>query len=77
MAQQGKPDDLVTLQGLAVSSAYEIAAIVAVLEQKGILTQAEVLDQIKRLKDRTGEPRSKHHERRGDPRRSKHTDGAH
>ena len=49
MAEQGKPDDLVTLQELAVSSAYEIAAIVAVLEQKGILTQAEVLDQIKRL----------------------------
>ena len=33
MAQQGKPDDLVTLQGLAVSSAYEIAAIVTVLDQ--------------------------------------------
>ena len=50
MAEQGKPGDLVTLHDLAVSSAYEIAAIVAVLEQKGILTQAEVLDQIKRLR---------------------------
>ena len=27
-----------------------------VLEQKGILTQAEVLDQIKRLRDKSGEP---------------------
>ena len=50
MAQQGKADDLVTLQELAVSSAYEIAALVALLEQKGILTQGEALDQVKRLK---------------------------
>ena len=46
MAQQGKADDLDTLQELAVSSAYEIAALVALLEQRGILTQGEVLDQI-------------------------------
>ena len=39
MAQQGKPDELVTLQELAVSNAYEIAALVAVLKRKGILTQ--------------------------------------
>jgi hypothetical protein len=39
MAQQGKADELVTLQELAVSNAYEIAALVAVLERKGILTQ--------------------------------------
>jgi hypothetical protein len=32
---------LVTLQELAVSNAYEIAAIVAVLEQKSILIQEE------------------------------------
>jgi hypothetical protein len=38
MARQGKSDELVTLQELAVSSAYEIAALVAVLERKGILT---------------------------------------
>ena len=57
MAEQGKPGDLVTLQELAVSSAYEIAAIVAVLEQKGILTQAEVLDQIKRLQAATPKAR--------------------
>ena len=35
MAQQGKPDELVTLQELAVSNAYEIAALVAVLKREG------------------------------------------
>jgi hypothetical protein len=53
MAQQGKPDELVTLQELAVSNAYEIAALVAVLERKDILTQQEVLDEITRLKAKT------------------------
>jgi hypothetical protein len=53
MAQHGKPDELVTLQELSVSNAYEIAALVAVLEHKGILTQQEVLDEITRLKAKT------------------------
>ena len=57
MAQQERPDDLDTLQELAVSSAYEIAAVVAVLERKGILTRVEVLDEIKRLRDKSGEAR--------------------
>ncbi len=55
MAQQEENrSELVTLQELAVSSAYEIAALVAVLERKGILTQQEVLDEIARLKKRAG-----------------------
>ena len=57
MAQQGKPDELVTLQELAVSNAYEIAALVALLERKGILTQQEVLEEIKRLKTKTPKAR--------------------
>jgi len=57
MAQHGKPDELVTLQELAVSNAYEIAALVAVLEHKGILTQQEVLDEIARKK--RGRPRGR------------------
>lgn len=47
MAQHGKPDELVTFRELAGSNAYEIAALVAVLERKGLLTQAEVLEEIK------------------------------
>ena len=55
MAQQGKSDDLVTLQELAVSTAYEIAALVAVLERKGLLTQPEVLHEIERMRKARGQ----------------------
>ena len=57
MAQQGKPDELVSLTELAVSNAYEIAALVAVLERKGILTQTEILEEITRLKQARGQAR--------------------
>ena len=50
MAQQGRSDDFVTLQELGVSNASEIAALVAVLEREGTLTQAELLDEVRRLK---------------------------
>ncbi len=39
-----------TLQELAFSSVYWITALLAVLERKGILALAQMLDQIKRLK---------------------------
>ena len=57
MAQQGKPDDLITFQELAVSNSYEIAALVALLERKGLITQAEVLDEITRLRAKTSKVR--------------------
>ena len=50
MAERGKPNELVTFQELAVSNADEITALVALLERKGILTHAEVLDEIARQK---------------------------
>jgi hypothetical protein len=53
MAKPIDPKEVVTLQDLAVSNAYEIAALVAVLEGKGVLTQAEMLEEIKRLKAKT------------------------
>jgi len=49
VAQQGKSDELVTFQELAVSIAHEIATLGAIMERKGILTQAEVLEEIKQL----------------------------
>ncbi len=57
MAEREKSSELVTLQELAVSNAYEIGAIMAVLERKGILTHAEVLDEIARQKK--GRPRGR------------------
>ena len=53
MAKALDPKELVTLQELGVSNAYEIAALVAFLERMGILTQQEVLDEITRLKAKT------------------------
>jgi hypothetical protein len=35
---------------LALSNAYEIAALMAILERKGLLTQQEVLAEIQRMK---------------------------
>ena len=57
MAERGKSDDLITLQELAVSNTYEIAALMAVLERKGILTEAEVLEEIAR--QAKGRPRAR------------------
>jgi len=50
VAEQGKPDKLVTLRELAIANPYEIAALVAVLERKGMLMHAGVLNEIARQK---------------------------
>lgn len=57
MAKPLDPKELVTLQELAVSNAYEIAALVTVLERKGILTQQEVLEEITRMQQARGQGR--------------------
>ncbi len=50
MAHHDKTTQTVTLEELAVSNAFEVAALTAVLERKGILAQAEVLGEIARQK---------------------------
>jgi len=50
MAERIPPEQLVSLQELALSNAFEIAAVIAVLERKGVLTHKEVLDEIVRQK---------------------------
>jgi len=57
MAHGNKSTQAVTLEELAVSTAFEVAALIAVLERKGILTHAEVLDEITRQKK--GHPRGR------------------
>ena len=52
MAEVLDPKDLVTLQELAVSNAFEIAALVSVLERKGVITRAEVVEEIATQKKR-------------------------
>jgi hypothetical protein len=54
MAKPLDPKELVTLQELAVSNAYETAALAVVLERKGLLTQPEVLHEIERMRKARG-----------------------
>ncbi len=49
MAEQLPQEQNVTLEELVISHSYEMIALMTVLEKKGILTRAEVLEEIKRL----------------------------
>ena len=57
MAKPIDAKQLVSLGELAVSNAYEISGLVAILERKGILTEAEILEEIARQKK--GRPRGR------------------
>ncbi len=46
MARKDETRQAVALEELAVSTAFEIAALIAVLERKGPLTREEVLAEI-------------------------------
>lgn len=53
MAIKDRAEGTVTLEELAVSNSFEIAALVSVLERKGLLTREEVVAEIGRLRDGT------------------------
>ena len=53
MAEQLDSGESITLEELALSNSFEIAALVAVLERKGLLTRDEVIAEIRILRDRT------------------------
>ncbi len=50
MAEQLDPNDLVIIEDLAISSMWEVAALVEVLERKGVLTRQEIYDAITELR---------------------------
>ncbi len=50
MAEKLDPNEIVTLEELAISSMWEMAALVEVLEQKGLLTKQDILDAIRELR---------------------------
>jgi len=52
VVRRGRSEGPVTLQELAVSNTYEIAAPIAVLEWKALLTEVEVLEEITRLHEK-------------------------
>ena len=44
MAEQLDPKEIVNLEGLALSNMWEVAALIEVLEKKGLLTKQDILD---------------------------------
>ncbi len=52
MAEPLDPRDLVTIEDLAISSMWEITALMEVLERKGVLTPGEIYDAITELRQR-------------------------
>jgi len=52
MADPLDPNDLVTMEELAISTMWETSALVELLERKVILTKQEVLDMIQELRKR-------------------------
>lgn len=51
MAEKLGTDQVVTVEELVVSHSFEMAALVTLLERKGILTRQEVVAVIKELRD--------------------------
>jgi hypothetical protein len=49
MAEKLPDNETVTVEELAITNAYELSAMFNILERKGILTRAEVLEEIKKL----------------------------
>jgi len=44
------PKDVVTFEELTLSNVWELEALIAVLERKGIVTKPEILDMIQELR---------------------------
>ena len=55
MVKPGEPIALITLREIAIANAAKLAALVAVLERKGILTHPEVLDEIQRQRQESAQ----------------------
>jgi hypothetical protein len=53
MAEKLDPKEMVSVEEIAVSNMWEIAAMDELLEQKGVLTRKEVLEMIRTLQERT------------------------
>ena len=51
------PKDLVTLEELAISNMWEVAALIEVLEKKGVMKKQEILDAIRELRQKNPKAR--------------------
>lgn len=51
MTEQTPNEQAVSLEELVISHSYEMLALITVLEKKGILSRAEIIEVINQLKD--------------------------
>jgi hypothetical protein len=52
MAESVIKEDAFPIEEIVVSHAYEIMAMVSILEKKGILTRQEIMDEITLMRDK-------------------------
>ncbi len=57
MAKQMGGKQAVPLEEVVLAQAFEFEALLNVLERKGLITKGAVLEEIKRLRARTPEPK--------------------
>ncbi len=57
------PNDLVTIEELAISTIWETSALVELLERKGVLTKQDVLAMIQELRRDTATANELRHDR--------------
>ncbi len=57
MAEKLDPKEIVTLEELTISSMWEMAALVEVLEKKGVLKKQDILDAIRELRRKNPQAR--------------------
>lgn len=50
MAEKLGDEEVVSIEEVVVSHAFEMMALITVLEKKGILSRAEILEEIKRMR---------------------------
>jgi hypothetical protein len=53
MAEKLDPKETVTIEELVISHMWEMAALLEVLERKGLITKQEVLDAVQELRRKT------------------------
>ena len=56
MAEKLNPKEMVSFEELLMSNVLEQEALVNLLEKRGIITKAEVLEEIKRIRNRKTKP---------------------
>jgi len=50
MAEKMNDEEVVSIDEVVVSHAYEMMALITLLEKKGILSRAEILEEIKKMR---------------------------